>query len=234
MKNEVAQGFYGELAKGNGDRYLTEARRFIPAYDVIIGMATDLLKSNLSQRVLDIGSGVGNVEEIILKKSPNAQIICVETSPEMARASRERLASYGDQIKILNMDILDYKPEQGFDAALSNIALHNIPYDKKEGLIRNIRDWLNPGGLFVWSDLIKYNNDEVQKRVTEQRLRFAMANGATEEFARENFEKEGKHDYPLTMEETWALLEKVRFGDEFSVGGIRQGAFALFRANKTK
>lgn len=229
MENKKAQEFYGNLAEGNGDKYLAEARRFIPPYDAIAEMVTNALQSISPTNILDVGSGVGNIEEIILKKIPGAQITCVEVSPEMARASRERLSHYGDQVTLLNMNILDFEPEQGFDAILSNIALHNIPYDRKESLMRNIKGWLKPKGTFIWSDLIRYDDEEIQKSVTDQRLKFAMANGATEEFARRNFEKEGKHDYPLTEDETFELLARVGFD---SIMGTKQSAFAIFRAMK--
>ncbi len=230
MENKIAQGFYGSLAEGRGDRYLVEARRFIPRYDEIAEEVTDLLQLYSPAEILDIGSGIGNIEGIIFSKLPKSRVTCVEASPDMAQTSRLNLSQYGDRANIINMSILDFVPEQQYDAILSNIALHNVPYDRKEGLIGSVRDWLNPEGVFVWSDLIKYANEQIQGRVIGDRLRFAMERGASEEFARENFEKEGKHDYPLTTDETLELLRKVGFERPENVW--LHGAFEIFYARK--
>lgn len=230
MGNKIAQGFYGSLAEGKGERYLVEARRFIPRYDEIADEVTGLLQLNSPTEILDIGSGIGNIEEIIFRKLPKSRITCIEASPDMARTSRLNLAQYGDRANVVNMSVLDFEPERQYDSILSNLALHNIPYDQKEGLIKNVRGWLSPKGVFVWSDLIKYANGQIQQRIVNERLRFAMERGASEEFARENFEKEGKHDYPLTTDETLGLLRKVGFEQPENVW--LHEAFAIFYARK--
>ncbi|HDD46560.1 MAG TPA: class I SAM-dependent methyltransferase [Candidatus Aenigmarchaeota archaeon] len=219
MKNRIAQEFYGSIA----ERYLVEVRRFVPRYDEMVEQITDLLEMNFANfaredlqeiKMLDIGSGVGNVEVCILQKLPNSHITCIDASPEMVKAFESNLAkynSYEGRVIIVNQDILTFEPEEQYDAILSNLVLHNIPYKEKEGLVRKIRDWLTLDGIFVWGDLIRYKNRDIQNYFVNYRLNFALEKGAQEEFARESFEKEEKYDWPLTIEETLSLAKRAGF-----------------------
>jgi cyclopropane fatty-acyl-phospholipid synthase-like methyltransferase len=170
-----------------------------------------LLQITSPATILDIGSGTGNVEELIFKKLPHALVTCVEASKEMAQVSQPELAKFGDNAKLICQDILAFKPEQEYDAILASLVLHNVPYDKKEGLLRKIKAWLNPGGVFVWSDLIRYSDKQVQKHFIDYRLNFGFERGGSKEFARKNFEKEEKLDYPLTIKETLDLAARAGF-----------------------
>lgn len=230
MENKIAQGFYGSLVEEKGEKYLVEARRFIPRYDEMAEEVTDLLRLSSPTHILDIGSGIGNIEEIIFKKMPHSRVTCVEASPDMAKTSRANLERYGEQVRVLTQDIGDFSPDQQYDAVLSNIALHNVPYDRKPALFKRINGWLTDGGVFVWSDLIKYADGQIQQHVLDQRLRFAMDKGATREFAKENFDKETKHDYPLTPEESIELLRQTGFLSPQTAW--LHGAFAIFYARK--
>ena len=230
MKNKVAQSFYSSLAKGKGEKYLIEARRFIPRYNEIAKEVVMLLQIYNPTNILDIGSGIGNIEKNIFKKLPKTEIICVEISPEMARTSRLNLKQFGNRAKIVNKDILDFEADDRYDAIFSNIALHNIPYGKKKLLIKNIKKWLNYCGIFIWSDLIKYSDDIVQNKIIAQRLKNALKKGATKKFAEENFEKEGKFDYPLGVNQTLNLLKETGFSKSEIVW--LYGAFAIFYAQK--
>ncbi|MFH0970591.1 MAG: class I SAM-dependent methyltransferase [Candidatus Diapherotrites archaeon] len=230
MDNRVAQGFYGSLAQGTGEKYLLEARRFIPKYDEMAEEVTDILTLFSPTRILDIGSGIGNIERLIFQKLPNSTIACVETSPDMARTSRINLEQYARKVQVINQDILDFLPNESYDAVVSNIVLHNVPYKRKPALFERINGWLADGGVLVWSDLIKYSDEKIQQHVLNQRLRFALEKGATQEFARENFDKETKHDYPLTPMESIELLKEAGF-QNIQIKWMH-GAFSIFYARK--
>lgn len=185
MENKSAENYYRELS----GKYLLEARRFVPKYDEIIEQVTGLLQITSPATILDIGSGTGNVEELIFKKLPHALVTCVEASKEMAQVSQPELAKFGDNAKLVCQDILAFKPEQEYDAILASLVLHNVPYDKKEGLLRKINAWLNPGGVFVWGDLIRYTDKQVQKHFIDYRINFGFERGGSKEFTERTLKK---------------------------------------------
>lgn len=221
------QEFYEELAKG---RYLIEVRRFVPFYDEMISTIIDLLRLNHSRSIIDLGCGLGNVEEAILETLPNARVSGIELSPQMANAARERLARYEARAKIVTGSVTNYTPEGEVDAVISNIALHNIELSQKEKLIMNVNKWLKEGGIFVWADLIKYKDTSLQRHFVNYRKGLAKEQGAQDWFIEENFAKEGKEDHPLTIRETFALLEKLDFNDIANV--LTHDTFAVFCARK--
>ncbi len=226
MGNVIAQKYYKKLAK----KYLVEARNFIPKYDEILKQILDLSQIKNSKKILDIGCGAGNLEELILKKFPNSQITCVEASPKMAQISRSKLAKYKENVKIIKIDILDFKPTEKYGLIISNIVLHNISYDKKEKLLKKIRGWLKSDGIFIWGDLIKYDDKKMQEFFVNYRLKFGLARGGNKKFAKENFEKEEKYDFPFTIEKTLEILRKVGYKQSKKVWN--HDTFAIFYMRK--
>jgi len=226
MENVLAQGYYKRLAK----KYLLEARRFVPKYDDILKQIVDLIQIKAQKKILDLGCGVGNLEELIFKKFPNSQITCIEASPEMAQIAQSKLAKYKKNVKIIKINILDFKPTEKYDLIISNMVLHNISYNKKEKLLKKIRGWLKSDGTFIWGDLIKYDNKKIQEFFVNYRLKFGLARGGSKKFAKENFEKEEKYDFPLTIEKTLEILRKVGYKQPKKVWN--HDTFAIFYMKK--
>jgi len=226
MGNVAAQRYYKKLA----GKYLLEARRFVPKYDEILKQVIDLIKIKTPNKILDIGCGVGNLEELILKKVPNSEIICVEASPEMVKVAHSKLIRYKKNIKIVEVDILDFKPNKKYDLIISNLVFHNISYNKKEKLLKKIRGWLKSEGVFIWGDLIKYDNKKIQEFFVDYRLKFGLSRGGSKKFAKENFEKEERDDFPLSIEKTLKILKKIGYRQPKIVWS--HDTFAIFYMKK--
>ena len=148
-KKEITK-FYDSFA---GDKYLTEIRRFGLRYDEMVEIAIDLLLLDSPKEILDIGCGIGNVEQIIIKRSPKVNITCVEISSEMLEVAKQKLSP---EIKLVNKDILDYKSEMKFDAIFSNLAIHNLSLNDKRVLLKKIKEWLKPNGIFIVCSKVTY------------------------------------------------------------------------------
>ena len=93
-----------------------------------------------------------------------------------------------------------------------------------------IHDWLNPGGVFVWGDLIRYRDPRIQDHFVDQRKAHAISAGCSEELIRQNFEKEAEQDYPLTIEETLEMASGAGFGGAELVWA--HDTFAVFLLGK--
>jgi SAM-dependent methyltransferase len=100
------------------------------------------------QRVLDLGSGDGRLLQLVLDARPGAEGIAVDFSPPML----ERLAERFDRhpgVRIVAHDLDRPLPDLGaFDAVVSSFAIHHLPHERKRQLYEEIRDVLNPGGVF--------------------------------------------------------------------------------------
>ncbi len=206
---QTAKAFYTQLADG----YAEKIRQLVPMYDDMVHCIVELLRMGAPEGVLDLGAGVGNLSQIILQNLPHVRITAVEAAEELAAAARQRFRAEADRVTIVQADILEFSPEEPFDAAFSNLVLHNIPFEEKRRLLRTIMEWLRPGGAFVWGDLIRYSDPRLQAHFVRQRMDFALAEGCPSALVMENFEKEAHADFPLTVEETLHLAKNAGFRD---------------------
>lgn len=221
-----AKKYYAELRNG----YAVRIRQLVPKYDDMIRCIVDLLKLSSPVTVLDIGAGVGNLSLTVLREIPGAHLTAVEVSEDMISEAREVFQSNAHRVSLHHKDILDFSPEGTFDAIFTNLVFHNIPFDSKGTLISTIRGWLNPGGVFIWGDLIRYSDAQIQDHFICQRIEHAVSAGCSEELIKRNFEKEGGEDYPLTIEKTLRVARCAGFDEVQNVW--THDTFAVFFLRK--
>ncbi|KPK82431.1 MAG: hypothetical protein AMS25_02270 [Gemmatimonas sp. SM23_52] len=193
----ATEEFYAALTTD----YLTKIRQLVPRYDEMVECILELLELCSPKTVLDIGAGIGNISALVLRGIPGSRVTAVEPSDAMIGKARRLSESSPDRIRLVRQDILDFVPDGRFDAIFSNLVLHNIPLDERGPLLTRLCGWLEPGGCFVWSDLICHADERVQAHFVEYRKAFALAAGCSSELVEENFEKEAREDHPLTIEQ---------------------------------
>lgn len=206
---EAAAEYYRHLR----DDYDHKIRQLVPRYDDMVGTVVDLVARCAPASALDLGAGTGTVTAAVLQRVPGARVVAVEVSDAMAADADNRLAPYGARAQVIHQDVLDYAPDKGFDVVLSSLVLHNLPLPEKTSLLAAIHDWLLPGGVFVWADLVRFTDRRMQQHFVSQRRDHALAHGAPHELVRANFEKEANDDHPLTIEETLSLGRRVGFDE---------------------
>jgi len=207
---EKKGGFYSDMVR----RYETEVNRFVPGYtEKIVPLVTgEIIRKAHNGAVLDIGSGVGNVDEIIIDQATPQSVDLVEISEPMIEESKRRLKDKNSTIRFHEMSAVDFEAEpNSLDAVLSNLVIHNIPSEDKLKLINNIFKWLKESGIFVWTDLVSFSDTAELERCFEERKRIAVSMGATEEFAEENFRKEREEDHLITVEQMTEILRQSGF-----------------------
>jgi trans-aconitate 2-methyltransferase len=94
-------------------------------------------------RVADLGCGPGNSTQLLVERFPNAQVIGVDSSPDMLRQARERLP----QCAFLEADLSDWAPDPATDLLFSNAVFHWVP--DHPGVLARLLQSLSSGGVLA-------------------------------------------------------------------------------------
>lgn len=193
------------------DRYLTEVRRFVPVYDDIVKVVVATLVGYKPTIMLDIGSGIGNVDEELLERLGASSITCVDASKRMVSESKTRLRGFGDRATVVCCPIEKFGLSGEYDAIFSILTLHNLSPEIKSGVLNKISKYLSIGAPFIWADLIRHADPKIHEQLMEIRRKYAEQHGASAEFIEENFRKENERDSKFTISETLQLCAQVGF-----------------------
>jgi trans-aconitate 2-methyltransferase len=131
----------------NPDLYLKyEDERTQPSYD----LASRINVANPAN-IIDMGCGPGNSTRVLREQWPHAQIIGLDSSPEMIEKAR----SAYPQGRWILADAAKWKAEIQYGIIFSNAMLHWLP--NQEGVIKTLFDGVqNQGALAVQ---VPANND---------------------------------------------------------------------------
>lgn len=209
MEKKDIIGFYDEFA---GEKYLTEIRRFGIRYDEMVEQLVKFIRIEKPQNVLDIGCGIGNIDEAILAQSPDTRITGIDISPDMINVAKNRLKSFGGQVTLLNQDALSYEPQDSFDLIFSNIAIHNLNTDEKIKILSKIQQWLKKDGIFIWGDFMNWTDKTVESFCMEERKQIILTSGVDPDFVEEVLQKENQ-DPRISVSEALELLKNSGFKD---------------------
>lgn len=196
MVKDAAAQYYAALQRD----YDIKIRQLVPRYDEMVECAVGLLTHEAPLGVLDIGCGTGAITKVIASRLPDAHITGIDASSAMVQEATQRLADLARPVTILRGDIEAFEPTTTFDAAFSNLVLHNVPVDAKARLLEKLASWLRPSGAFVWGDLVRFEAPELRQSAVSARCAFALAAGCDPALVEENFRKESEDDHPLTVE----------------------------------
>jgi SAM-dependent methyltransferase len=123
------------------------------------------------ERVLDLGTGDGNVLALVLAARPGAAGVGLDFQPEMLDRARERFREM-DTVEIRRHDLDDSLPADldQFDLVVSSFAIHHLVPDRQRALYGEIFEVLRPGGVFA-------NVEHVASSTPARHLEFLHAVG---------------------------------------------------------
>jgi ubiquinone/menaquinone biosynthesis C-methylase UbiE len=148
---------YSRLHRSGRHDYLPAARydALLPAYDLLsraLGVTkihtTLLAQAELADghRVLEIGSGTGNLAIRAKRSRPGADVIGVDPDPlALARAERKLRGRTGIRFDRGYAQNLPY-PDGEFDRVLSSMMLHHLDSEAKAAAAAEVFRVLRPGG----------------------------------------------------------------------------------------
>jgi tRNA (cmo5U34)-methyltransferase len=105
------------------------------------------------ERFLDLGAGDGALSQLMLAIYPQAEAVLVDFSEPMLAGVENRLAGRG-RWRIVRGDLSepswrDALPDGPYDAAVSSLAIHHLPAERKRTLYGEIFELLARGAMFV-------------------------------------------------------------------------------------
>lgn len=106
----------------------------------------------LGQRVLDIGSGVGDVAMLVARLvGPSGEVVAVERDPRAIVKARARVTEAGFQnISFSELDVGAILDGKHFDAAVGRFILMYLP--DPVAALRSISQLVRPGGVLVFQE----------------------------------------------------------------------------------
>jgi trans-aconitate 2-methyltransferase len=122
------------------------ARQYLKFEDERTRPPTDLLAQvplAKARRVVDLGCGPGNSTELLINRFPDAQVIGLDSSPDMLRQARERLP----KVAFVQADIATWTPEPDTDLLFANAVFQWVP--DHPAVLRRLLEALPQGGVLA-------------------------------------------------------------------------------------
>ena len=95
------------------------------------------------RRAVDIGCGPGNSTELLVERFPQAEIIGLDSSPEMLEAARKRLPN----VTFIEADVATWTPDAPVDLLYANATFHWVVDHK--AVLKRLFSALPSGGVLA-------------------------------------------------------------------------------------
>ena len=96
-----------------------------------------------ARRVVDLGCGPGNSTELLIERYPQAEVIGLDSSPDMLRQARERLPA----CKFVKADHRDLDARRDTDLLFANAVFQWLP--DHTAVLRRLLEALPAGGVLA-------------------------------------------------------------------------------------
>jgi tRNA (cmo5U34)-methyltransferase len=115
------------------DTYLDVIRAEVPRYDELQEQSIEAIPFPPA-RVLELGIGTGETTRRLLERYPDAQVVGLDSGPEMVFRAREM----GIEVRLARME--DPLPDGPWDLVLSVLSVHHLVAEGKRDLFRRVRE----------------------------------------------------------------------------------------------
>jgi trans-aconitate 2-methyltransferase len=122
------------------------ARQYVKFEDERTRPPRDLLAQvplERPRRVVDLGCGPGNSTELLVKRFPDAEVIGLDSSPNMLELARERLP----RCQFIEADIVEWTPDAATDVVFANAVFQWVP--DHPAVLRRLAEALPAGGALA-------------------------------------------------------------------------------------
>jgi tRNA (cmo5U34)-methyltransferase len=120
------------------DIHLEAVRAGVPRYDELQDEAIDAIPLTPGQ-VLELGVGTGETTGRLLERFPEAEVIGLDSSPEMVFRAQE----LGIETRLARIE--DPLPDGPWDLVISVLTVHHLKSAQKRDLFRRVREQARSG-----------------------------------------------------------------------------------------
>lgn len=189
-------------------------KKSVPHYDKMLAVLAQMLpfSSADSFKVIDIGTGTGNVARMLRASFPKCGLTCLDLSPKMIEKAIEKLKAFTG-ITYIQADVSSYKFDEKYDAIVSSLTLHHLETDKdKHAFHVKAFKALNKGGAFINADIIAAPGKR-QQEVNLTAWKDHIRRSASEAFVKDRYKKYLAEDRPAVLLNELLSLKAAGFKD---------------------
>jgi tRNA (cmo5U34)-methyltransferase len=200
----------GEVFDSIQEHYTEKMIRWVPYYQDLIGSFNTSTPADFyPKKVLDLGSGNGNVVATLLTKYPRANYTLLDASEKMLTEAMARFASFKIAIQHGLMQETQFANDT-FDLATASFSLHHLTEDHKRAVISSTFEFLRPGGYFCYADLFISKTDHNHPQFLKYWESFVTKSNVEGdwEFLFEHYQT---HDHPSNLSTQVKWLQDLNF-----------------------
>jgi putative AdoMet-dependent methyltransferase len=164
MRSANAEVFNHDNEAADYDRDVCqEADPIRTGYQEVLRWTIQEAQIDPTSRVLELGSGTGNLSQLI---ASCGELVCVDVSEKMEAIAQPKLRHLTNR-RFIRADVLEvFAKRLGlFDVIISTYAVHHLTDREKERLFALVFESLLPGGRAVFGDLMVQNQDHKRERI---------------------------------------------------------------------
>lgn len=164
------------------DVFTDMINRSVPGYATIISMIGTLANRYCSpgSQVFDLGCSLGGATLAIAHHLTHKdyRIVAVDNSSAMITRLNAALTSHTDRLRIQTVcsDLADVEIKNASVVVL-NFTLQFIPVERRSALLRRIHDGMNPGGILILSEKIRFPDSTLNALLIEMYHQFKQVQG---------------------------------------------------------
>ncbi|MEJ0021132.1 MAG: class I SAM-dependent methyltransferase [Candidatus Doudnabacteria bacterium] len=197
----------------------TDTHKGNPSRLAQLDLMTSIIVDNYERgnKILDLGFGTGQVEDLILKKIPHAEIVGVDSSDAMIEKAKKRLEPFLSQVTMIKHNLEEINslvlPENKYQFAITCQVLHELAHEKKKQIFKFVSDALEPGGMYFLLDRFKIDAEPMFKIYKgawnwQERQAKLKSNKTFDKYKEQISTKE---DYPASLEDEMHWMNEAGF-----------------------
>lgn len=160
-------------------------QRSVPGYSTMVSAIGKLAEQfqQADSKIYDLGCSLGAATLSMRKyiNQTNCQIIALDNSEAMVERCKNNIKAYKSDVpvQVQLADILDVELQPS-SFIVMNFTLQFIPPEHRQTIVNKIYDALLPGGAFVVSEKLRWQDDSINQTINDLHLDFKRANGYSE------------------------------------------------------
>jgi len=204
--------YNNKLREGNQLIIDLTPANYVLRIELAIELRNLIQKEN--QKILEIGTGEGDLTKYILKYNPSISIDCLDISQNMLESAKAFLTEYTDRINFIRADCLEFlsKQESRYAVIVAAWTIHNFTWDDKLPAFNKIYSSLDPYGKFLLMDKVYPDNENESKQLLEVQLnRYKYLPKDLEKDIVDHEKQDLLDEYRMNESGTLNLLKEIGF-----------------------